>query len=65
MIKIESVTKEFVDVKSLDSVSLNIPDGTIFGLIGSNGSGKSTLMRVMCGVFAADGGSVQYDGVNI
>lgn len=65
MIKIGSVTKEFADVKSLNAVDLQIPDGTIFGLIGSNGSGKSTLMRVMCGVFAADGGAVEYDGVNV
>ncbi len=65
MIKIESVTKEFSDVKSLDAVTLEVPDGSIFGLIGSNGSGKSTLMRVMCGVFAAEDGSVTYDGENI
>lgn len=65
MIKIESVTKVFTDVKSLDRVTLEIPEGTIFGLIGSNGSGKSTLMRVMCGVFDAEEGRVLYGDVNI
>ena len=39
MLKIESVTKCFGDVCSLDEVALQIPDGSIFGLIGSNGSG--------------------------
>ncbi len=65
MIKIESVTKNFSEVKSLDTVTLNVPDGSIFGLIGSNGSGKSTLMRIMCGVFMPDDGYVLYDGMNI
>lgn len=65
MIKIESVTKNFGDVCSLDRVTLQIPDGSIFGLIGSNGSGKSTLLRAMSGIFAADKGCILYDGFNI
>lgn len=65
MIKIESVTKNFGDVCSLDQVTLRIPDGSIFGLIGSNGSGKSTLLRAMSGIFAADKGCILYDGFNI
>ena len=65
MIKIESVTKNFGDVCSLDQVTLRIPDGSILGLIGSNGSGKSTLLRAMSGIFAADKGCILYDGFNI
>ena len=65
MIKIESVTKNFGDVCSLDQFTLRIPDGSIFGLIGSNGSGKSTLLRAMSGIFAADKGCILYDGFNI
>ncbi len=65
MINIDSVTKVFSDVKSLDCVTLTVPDGSIFGLIGSNGSGKSTLMRVMSGIFSPEAGYVLYDGVSI
>lgn len=65
MIKIESVTKQFGDVRSLDNVTAVIPEGSIFGLIGSNGSGKSTLLRVLSGTIAADSGCVLYDGANI
>lgn len=65
MIKIESATKYFTDVCSLDAVTMRIPDGSIFGLIGSNGSGKSTLLRAMSGIFALDKGCVLYDGFNI
>ena len=65
MIKINGVSKYYDTVKSLDSVTAEISDGSIFGLVGSNGSGKSTLLRIMCGIFRADGGSVEYDGENV
>ncbi len=65
MIKIDSVTKNFDTVRSLDNVSLNIGNGSIFGLIGSNGSGKSTLLRILCGVYRQDSGDVLYDGVPV
>lgn len=62
MINVNSVTKKYDDFISLDNVSFDVKDGSIFGIIGSNGSGKSTLLRVMCGVFAPDVGEVLYDG---
>lgn len=65
MIKIQGVTKYYDDFKSLDAISAEIADGSIFGLVGSNGSGKSTLLRVMSGIFRADGGEVLYDGENV
>lgn len=65
MIKVESVTKYYGDVCSLDEVTLQIPDGSIFGLIGSNGSGKSTLLRAMSGIFSVEEGRILFDGCNI
>jgi len=65
MIKTDLLQKNFGDVRSLDEISLTVPDGSILGLIGSNGSGKSTLMRVLCGIIAPDEGCVLYDGFNI
>ena len=65
MIKVEVLTKNFGDVRSLDQITALIPEGSIFGLVGSNGSGKSTLLRVLSGTIAADSGCVLYDGVNI
>ena len=65
MIKVEALTKNFGDVRSLDQITALIPEGSIFGLVGSNGSGKSTLLRVLSGTIAADSGCVLYDGVNI
>ena len=64
MLEIKNVTKNFGEKKALNSLSFNIPTGSIFGLIGSNGSGKSTLLRVISGVYEPDGGSVEIDGVS-
>lgn len=65
MISVNSVTKKYDDFTSLDNISFDVKDGSIFGLIGSNGSGKSTLLRIMCGVFAPNIGEVLYDGEQV
>lgn len=61
MIKIDNVSMSYGAIKSLDSVTIAIPDGSIFGLIGSNGSGKSTLLRIMAGIIKPNPGDVLYD----
>ena len=51
--------------KALDNVSLTIPEGCIYGFLGSNGAGKSTLMRMMTGVYKTDVGSIKIDGEEV
>lgn len=64
MIKINKVTKRYrdSDTLSLDGISLDIPEGSIVGLIGVNGAGKSTLLKIAAGVYRQDGGAVLIDG---
>lgn len=62
MLEINNVTKKFGDKTALENLSFTVPDGSVFGLIGSNGSGKSTLLRIISGVFKPDGGSAEIDG---
>ena len=62
MLEINKVTKKFGDKVALDNLSFSIPEGSVFGLIGSNGSGKSTLLRIIAGVYEPDGGSAEIDG---
>lgn len=65
MIEVCDITKKFGDFVSLDHVSLTIPDGTIYGLLGENGAGKSTLLRLIAGVYRADEGEIRIDGEKI
>lgn len=51
--------------KALDNISITIPEGCIYGFLGSNGAGKSTLMRMMCGVYKTEQGSVKIDGEDV
>lgn len=58
MIELKNVTKQFEDFKALDNIDLTIPKGTAFGLLGSNGAGKSTILRLISGIYSAEGGTV-------
>ncbi len=51
--------------RAVDGVSIAIPDGCIYGFLGSNGAGKSTLMRMMCGVYKTSEGSIKIDGQEV
>lgn len=50
------------DHEALKAVTLDIPEGCIYGFVGSNGAGKSTLLRVISGIYRPDSGSVTIDG---
>ena len=49
MIKIEHLTKYFEDYPVLNDLSLTVPKGSIYGLMGLNGAGKTTLLRHLSG----------------
>ncbi len=61
MIQTHGLTKRFDDFVALDNISCTIPQGCIYGMVGSNGAGKSTFLRVLAGIYRADSGSVTFD----
>ncbi|MDR2749419.1 MAG: ABC transporter ATP-binding protein [Clostridiales bacterium] len=64
-LKVQEVSKRFGSVHALDSLSLEIESGGVFGLVGPNGAGKSTLMRILATIEQADSGKVYLDGVDL
>ncbi|MDP5254201.1 MULTISPECIES: methionine ABC transporter ATP-binding protein MetN [unclassified Vibrio] len=69
MIEINHVNKVFSlgnkDIHALKNINLQIPQGTIFGVIGSSGAGKSTLIRCVNMLEAPSSGSIKVDGVDL
>ncbi|MER5866862.1 ATP-binding cassette domain-containing protein [Kitasatospora sp. NPDC002040] len=65
MIEFAEVTKEYGDFRALDRVSLTVPDGGIFGVIGHSGAGKSTLLRLVNQLERPTSGSVRLNGVEL
>ncbi len=61
MIKTENITKKFEDFTALDNLNCVIPEGCIYGLVGSNGAGKSTFLRLVTGIYKPTTGSVSID----
>ena len=62
MIQIQTLTKRFDGADALRELSMQIPLGSVCGLVGPNGAGKSTLLRCISGVYRPDGGQVLLQG---
>ena len=65
IIEIKNVTKTFGEKVALDNVSLDIPEGGIFGLLGPNGAGKTTLIRIINRITIPTSGEVYFQGRKI
>lgn len=59
------VRKTYRDVTALDGLSLSVPSGSTFGIIGTNGAGKSTLFRLLVGHDRPDAGTVSVGGTDV
>ena len=62
LIECESLTKQFSEVKAVDSLSFQVPEGSVSGLLGANGSGKTTSIRILLGLSSASSGKVSLLG---
>ncbi len=57
----QHITKKFVNSIALDDVSLEIPNGKVFGLLGPNGAGKTTFIRILNQILFPDAGTITID----
>jgi len=56
-------SREMDELRALDDVSLTVEQGEFFGIVGRNGSGKSTLLKCLAGIYEADAGTIEVEGV--
>lgn len=62
--KVNALSKQYRKCIVLDSVTMSVPKGTIYGFIGNNGAGKTTLIRIICGLQAPTSGEFEIYGIN-
>ncbi|MBW2064380.1 MAG: ABC transporter ATP-binding protein [Deltaproteobacteria bacterium] len=65
MVLLRDVSKDYGRVKAVSDVSLQIPQGRIFGLIGSDGAGKSTLLRMVATMIKPSSGQILLDDLDV
>ncbi|MFG2996388.1 ATP-binding cassette domain-containing protein [Streptomyces sp. NPDC048340] len=61
----EGLVKTFGDVRALDGVDLDVPEGTVLGLLGPNGAGKTTTVRVLTTLLRPDSGKAVVAGIDV
>ena len=64
VISVTELTRRFGATMALDAVSLSLPRGAVYGLVGANGAGKTTLIKHMLGLLKAESGSVRVFGLD-
>ncbi len=64
VIRLEHVVKRYGDVLALSDVSLEVPPGVVFALLGENGAGKSTAIRILLGLEEPDAGRAKVLGLD-
>ena len=65
MLSVNNLTKKFGGFSAVSSISFELAEGEILGLIGPNGSGKSTTFNLIAGLYAPTGGSISFQGREI
>jgi ABC-2 type transport system ATP-binding protein len=64
VVRLQNVSRQFGRTQALSEVSLEVPEGMVFGLVGRNGAGKTTLIRHVMGLLRAAQGSVSVFGLD-
>ena len=64
ILETHNLEKRYKKFKVLDNLNINIPKGTIYGLIGKNGAGKTTLIRLICGLQSPTSGTYSIYGIS-
>jgi len=63
VMRTENLSKRFGKAVAVDSISLAVPEGSIYALVGANGAGKTTLIKMLMNILRPDAGSAQVLGI--
>jgi ABC-2 type transport system ATP-binding protein len=63
MIQTENLCKKFRSTSALNDITLTVPEGAIYALVGANGAGKTTLIKVLMNIFQPTFGRAQVLGI--
>ena len=61
-LKVECVTKKFQSMTAVEGIGFEVPEGSIFGLLGANGAGKTTTVRMILDIIRPDEGEITWRG---
>jgi ABC-2 type transport system ATP-binding protein len=65
MIELRDLTKRYGGFTAVDSISLTIPGGEVYGFLGPNGAGKTTTMRMIAGILRPTAGRIEVAGIDL
>ena len=64
-IKVKELSKAYSDIQALKGLSMEIPAGTLFGILGPNSAGKSTLIKILATLIEPDSGEISINNINL
>ena len=62
VLSINGISKSYGSIKALKNVSFDVPEGSVFGILGPNGSGKTTMLSILLDILKADSGTFAWFG---
>ena len=65
MISVSNLTKNYGNVKAVDSISFDLKDGEVVGFLGANGAGKTTTLKMITGYLVPTNGEIKVNGLDI
>ena len=64
-IQIQNLSKDYLSVKALKKININISEGSLFGILGPNGAGKTTLLRTLATLISPDEGTIKINNIDV
>lgn len=65
VLRTKDICKNYKDFKALNGLTMNVPQGSIYGFVGKNGAGKTTLIRLVCGMQLPTSGELELYGAKL